>query len=235
MEAAARSAFWGLDINMLKRVAAHLQIDISDSHTLLDVLTTMIAACLHIEENDAMVHAAQRLNGWEAQDPESMDIIGNLDEAAACVSRDDEKYLKSTQASAKERRSDLLAFQQAYREKASTLRANTGKKTKVRKVAKKSMPDDMDGLEQRDVKVFFPSTSKVWKSRSDGTWRCQVATWPKELSRSTRKYGYSGAIKLLATEAWYCWHILTGEDWASVPVDGLLSLDDLFAELPAVT
>ena len=111
--------------------------------------------------------------------------------------------------------------------KVRPIRQPDGKRRKKAKPVK--VPVSLDGYEQKDMKVFFPESCCLWKSRRDATWRCQVKNWPCSFSRSVVKYGHTRSLRLLMTEAWHAWSILEGVEWKDVPMHGLLELDEMFS------
>jgi hypothetical protein len=94
---------------------------------------------------------------------------------------------------------------------------------------KPALPADMEQISHALCKTYFPLKCKLWKSRADAAWHIQTPGWPHEHSRSCKTHGETKAIRLLATEAWYEWSVLEGKEFADAGVDGLMTLEDLWA------
>ena len=109
--------------------------------------------------------------------------------------------------------------------KAKSSNAKRAKGDKGSKQQPKTLPANLDGYEQKDVKLLMPENSFIWKNRSGGAWVSKVTGFG-ECARSVAKYGESKALALVIASAWHDWCLDQGIPLEQCPMQGLPQLED---------
>ena len=224
---AANNGFWDLGITILQKVSHKLGIDISHESSIVDGLFTVCKEITKMDDDLVLERCiAPRLEACPVQDTEVMDCLMEVDEAVSCLMPDEQQKFNEEKKHAKETKNHLLVVHEEYRQlKVAKYGAPAAKKAKKAKLV---IPENMEAMaDQKDVKKFFPQDTKVWKSRSSSAWNIQVKGWPGEKSRSVKKWGHTKALKLLISESWYQWSVLTGKQYTDAPIENLVDLGTL--------
>jgi hypothetical protein len=227
---ACRAGFWDLSTSMMQKVSKNIGIDVDGGGTLGTVLFQVCKEVTKMSDSDVMLNClAARLEATPEQDPEVLEVLLDVDEAASCLMRDEQEKLSEEQKRVQHTRSEVLAFHAEFRDMRQSKGGGGGaKKAKKPAVA---LPSDMELFEQKDVKKYFPPTNcKVWKSRAANCWHFQVTGWPGEKSRSCNGRGQTAALRLLISEAWYQWTVLEGKPYEAAGVENLAALEELFPD-----
>ena len=58
----------------------------------------------------------------------------------------------------------------------------------------------------------------------------QHPCWPKEVSKACGCYGEAKALHILCRVAWYQWSVLESEDYSTAPIEGLMSIDEMWTD-----
>ena len=227
-EGIAQEGFQGLDIVDLQFIAGDLGIDVSDCVLKMDYLEVLTMNIMKCSEEQALVYIAAGLEG-KHHNYEATDVLLGVDEAVQCLAREDLKQYGEAKERALRDQKDVKSFQQEFRAKAKAVKGAKAPAKKAKKDVLK-VPAKLDGLEQKDLKLFLPPDSWLWKCRRDGCWRVRVNGWPRTFIRSVSKYGHTWALKLLLTEAWHAHSVLSGREFDELPIEGLAPLVDLYVE-----
>jgi len=228
-EVVPENGWYDYDGADLQRFAKHFGWGLDAVTCDIDLLVAMIQNSLPKASNEeTMSWLRPRLRGNAYSDPDCVDILLDVDEAAKCLLRDEEQLVRKEQEASTRSKASRRAFHDAYRKKCRELKLGGGPAAKKRKPPEKIMiADNFEMAEQRVIKIFMPPQSCLWKSRGTQDWKAQVKDWPHEISRRCSKYGEDRAVRLVISEAWYQYLTLRGEDYGSAGVEGLVGLDEV--------
>lgn len=187
-EAAAKSAWWMMDLPALRMVSAHLQLQVAADADLVDTLVDMTSQVLKKSPEESLKIVAQRLGQQEVDKSDCVDELLEVGEASAVLTPEDEAGLKREQTIARERAVASKAFATQYRQQVQERRAASAKaqaqpsgarsraKAKAKAApAPRSMPTAICALSQSDIRQLMPPDSHIWKYHWSSSW-CGSAT-----------------------------------------------------------
>ena len=225
---ACRFAFWDWDKLTLVRASAVLKVNIDPEDTLLEILYTMIKDISKADDATVLQWMAPRLVSKPARDADCTNAILDIDEASACLERDEIDELQRNRRNAAEVAESQHQMQVEFRDMVRDKKKGGGKGAKKAKVRKKKLPN-LEQAETSTVKALCPPGAVAWKSRGDSGWHIQVKNWVSSINRSVRKYGDAQAILVCLSVAWWQHSVLHGTSYEDAPHEGLLSEEWLVA------
>ena len=230
-EVVAEAGWFDLELSDLVKIGRVLGFNLDEVTTTVDALLSLTRGVLKCNTSRAMTCIANRL---ERRVPETdVKVILDIDEAASCLLKDEEKALREQQKASRNNFQAMLQLHNEYANKQRAILSESGPSRPAKKPKTGVVKVPKEGLEllpQKALKRFFPPKCCLWKIRSSGTWNIRKDGWPCSASRSTRYHGEATAIKLLVSLAWYQHGILTGVEYEKLPVQGLLALGEIFDE-----
>ena len=236
---AASCAYWGLDNSVVRSLAAEYAMEVDESSSLLECCMHMTKQVMECSDTDAMAYLAQRLSKKAHKDYKAMQILTEVDDAAACLDHTDEQVVKDEKEKAKSLKSDYTSFREEYKVKRREVRAKAlpkaaaaaGGKGKGRgrgakgKGKGRSLPESMEMMEQRVVKTYMPpGRAWVWKQRSSNSWATRYGELP-QISRSVQKYGETMALKIVLSNCWRDYGLMEGIPEDELDMGGLVEVD----------
>ena len=233
LRGAADAAWWDLEIDALKQMAAeHSLCRNFEGDDELDLLFQMNKKVIKGSGVDTMRTLAPRLEEPRHEDPDAVNVLLQVDEAARCLMPDEEKKLRDKQDANVRKSVRARVMQGKFKNKFKAILAKVPPPAPARKKQKKgdtapvTMPSVLDEYEHKDLKPYLPPEGLLWKSRTTNTWNIRMKKWPSPIKRKvTDKRPQTLALKLLFSEAWFQWSVLEGKDYADVPMQGLLPVE----------
>lgn len=227
------AAFYSMDTAALTRVCMDQTLIVPPGAGLLDLLISMLCQIFTISEDEAMAKILQRLLQMTKRDRKLVKALMQVDEAVACLTKDDEQRVRTQQKKSKEHEITVRIFVAEWKAKRRQQReakkavAAKGKGRGKGKAAvppappKKKIPEDMEVYSQAEGKLLMPPNARLWKSRSDACWHSRYLEFP-EISRAVSRWGHGEALRMVISNAWR-WHaVAEGLDVEELPVVGLV-------------
>ena len=233
---AASMGYWALDNSQVRLLAKHNAMEVDDNTSMLDCLLHMSKSTMGCDDADAMSYISKRLVRKAHKDYKSMQILADVDEAAACLDHTDEQVVKDEKEKGKAAKLDYTTFREEFRVKRKEVRAagvaapakgkGRGKGGKAKAMpAKRKLPDKMEMMPQPVAKTYMPpGKCWIWQQRSSNSWATRYGHLPA-ISRSIQKYGETLALQIVISNCWNDYCLLFGLDIADCDIDGLVAVD----------
>ena len=114
---ACRAAFWDMSMSTVQKVAKNIGVDVDSEGTLGAVLFNVCKEVTKMSDSKVMLDClTSRLEATPEQDPEIMEVLLDVDEAASCLMRDDQEKLTEEKTRAHSTRWAVLAFHDEFRD-----------------------------------------------------------------------------------------------------------------------
>jgi hypothetical protein len=228
LELAARSAWWDMDLAVLRTLSTRLRLEVSQDVTLLEQLCRMTHKVLpSLSQEDILAIVSQRLHRSPDDELDCSADLLDIDEAAKCLEKEDMELLGKEQVALESRHAVRTAFGSQYREAKAKLRnaraakvAQGSRKAKAKASATRVLPPAMHMLSQSDAKQYLPPGGYVWRNRRDNSWHSQITPFGT-CSRTTAKHG-DEALHMVISDAWHKYCLLEGILPEDCPMAGLL-------------
>lgn len=122
-KSAASCAWWDFDLPLLRKLSAELGIEVHRSEGLLQTLFRMGANVLAVDgDEEVMDLLGRRLALVSSKDYKAAQLHSEVDEAARCLTHEDEEVVAREQAAGKEHDNGLQSFVEEWRSKRGQVR-----------------------------------------------------------------------------------------------------------------
>lgn len=222
---AARSAWWSLDLSILRTIAADQGFGLGPGLDLFETCLAMVRLALGINDEAALAILSQRM----AQPSEPTELVQELlqiDEAVQVLDRNDVQSLRREQQSARDAEVQRRSFADQFRAKRAEVKAAANPSRKRKASAKadparpRRLPAQLSELAQSEYKRYLPEGAFLWKSNFNGSWNARLPPFG-QVSRSWSKHGEFEALRLVLAGVWYQWCDVNGIEHSACPMEGL--------------
>ena len=209
---AASKAFWDFRITRLEKIATDiLGLQLPAGATLFGIFFALITHILDLSAKDVVEIISDRLGDVDnvSAATEGIDHLIQLDEAAACLDRNDEADLRKCQ---QEYRDEAKAQEELVKEWADKKRelgaagvpAAKAKAKAKRRAASTQVGLPAGSLGQSDLKPFAPAGGFIWRAGKARRW-CGHFPPYKRMSVAWSLSGSRGAAIEVLRELWRCY------------------------------
>ena len=146
------------------------------------------------------------------------------DEAAQCLTHEDQDSLKREQVRARQSKASLDEFRRCYEEKIKACpEAKKEQQAQVRKKFGYKGPAQWkpETISQLSAKKFLAPSSYLWRSRNDGSWNSRHLDLPIRSCRDSSAGSEEAALKLCVAHTWSQYLLCHGLDDDVCPIKGL--------------
>lgn len=230
---AAKSGFWGLDANFIRKLCTALDLSLIGVPTsLFETMLEATKKILGCTEAEALSYCHLRVVSLRRQATYSRQLL-QVDEAARCLDGNDQKVMKEHQDDAKTKETELSSFKGEYKAKkravtkacAKKPAKGSGNRAEKKKKQVTQMPL-VSTIRHEDIKMFTPEGGYVWKANRTCEWigRCPPDA---SCSRSWGRYGEAEALRLVLIHVWTQWCDQHGVPYAECPMRGILDSEPI--------
>ena len=225
---AAEKAWWAMGVTLLTKIAQHLMVELPANARLFQVLLALTRHALECSEARALELLALRMRKLDDY-ASTMQELMQVDEAAKCLTVQDEKEFNDTKKDVAATRQELQDFENEFAERRRAVRmaaAKAAPKTKAKgkppqaKGKPTELPKKVSEIPQAEAKLFMPDDGRLWKNNTDGAWVSRVPPL-SPFSRSWAKYGEELSLRKVITNAWKQHCVVNGVALAECPMKGL--------------